>query len=217
MNQKGNSIIILLITSLVSGIVVLCYFKTIVLAVPAAPSPLCEVKAQILDMTYQQQEIRTASYSRSSSKNYPSPSPNEIRYFSTKLKILSTKLLKNNGTSRSCSEIYKETSEIPGVILSESEFDKLPVAPEQQIQAKLHFSGDEFFGGIIMTDVKVTGGKATVYPEKVIEISPSPSPQISAQINKVSPTPYITKTSTPQKSTNFLNTLWNNLFSLFAH
>lgn len=130
------------ITILILGMV-FCAIR-IANAVPAAPSPTCEIIAKVIKI--EKTKIVTPPILQLS---------DEIEYYRVKLQILEISTYQKEG-SRSCDDSYIKTAEEAGQILTLKEYDKNPISQGQKIKAKIHFSGDERFHGYFLSDIKIT-------------------------------------------------------------
>src|SRR3972149_4877699 len=117
----------------------------IVMAAPAAPSPTCEITANIVGI----EKTRTNFEGRA----YLTPRQ-DFDYYKVRLKILEITIYKQEGTL-SCDSSYIASAEKSGQILSVGEYDKNPISVGQTIKAKIHFGGDEWFSGYFLSDVEV--------------------------------------------------------------
>ena len=112
------------------------------LAVPAAPSPVCEITAEVSEI----ENIKTTTPPLSAA-------PGKVEYYSVKLQILECSAYRQEG-DKHCEELYPLNSE-KEVILSLKEHEKKPIEKGEQIKAKIHFGGDEWFHGIFLTDILI--------------------------------------------------------------
>ncbi|MDD5726351.1 MAG: hypothetical protein PHC53_02975 [Patescibacteria group bacterium] len=118
---------------LVSG-----FIAQIANAVPAAPSPTCEIKAIILSAAK-----KTTNLNRS--EEVP------IDYYAVKLKIETSLTYQQDGGG-SCEDLVDQEA---NSIVTLSEYKKIPVKAGQEISARIHYGGDERLGGYFLTNVEI--------------------------------------------------------------
>ncbi len=118
---------------LVSG-----FIAQVASAVPAAPSPTCEIKATILNVAK-----KTTNVNRS--EEVP------IDYYAVKLKIETSSTYQQDG-SGSCEDLADQ--EVNSVVTL-SEYEKTPVKAGQEVGARIHYGGDERLGGYFLTNVEI--------------------------------------------------------------
>ncbi len=115
-------------------------------AVPAAPSPTCEIIANVLNV----EKTRTNILGQSSRQNY----------YSLNLDILNISIHKQEGDF-SCDNSYIDSAEKSGQILILDEYNKNPISEGQKIKAKIHLGGDERFNGYFLSDIQILEGATT--------------------------------------------------------
>ncbi|MBU4338534.1 hypothetical protein KKD57_03165 [Patescibacteria group bacterium] len=147
---------------IVTLLVIIFGFTRIAHAVPAAPSPTCEINATVLGV----QKVKTD----------PEQPPGQNFYFyAVKLKIHSSSVYQQEGYG-SCDKLINLEQD---PILHLSEYDKTPIKVEQDINAKIKFGGDEWFHGYFLSDIKIltnTTEKPTLppnEPDKTVKIKNS--------------------------------------------
>jgi len=116
-------------------------------AVPAAPSPTCEITATISSVKKKTSNFKTER-----------PSSESFDYYGVRLKIISSSLYAKDGNG-SCEDLAKlETDSI----VVPDEYEKVPLKSGQKIKALMHFGGDERLGGYFLTKIEVlSAGVAT--------------------------------------------------------
>lgn len=135
--MRNNVIILILIVGIVF------YGVQVANAVPAAPSPTCEIIAKVIKI--EKTKIVTPPILQPS---------DEIEYYRVKLQISEISTYQKEG-SRSCDDSYIKTAEESGQILTLKEYDKNPISEGREIKAKIHFGGDERFGGYFLSDIQI--------------------------------------------------------------
>lgn len=115
---------------------------SLVSAVPAAPSPTCEIEADVLG----------AKKTKKITLPINAPSQ-EIEYYSVNLKILKVSTFQDEGPA-TCDNLYPVNSE-KETILFPNEYNKNPVMEGQRIKGQFHFGGDERFGGIFLSNISI--------------------------------------------------------------
>lgn len=123
-------------------------------AVPVAPSPTCEIEADVLGV----EETKTIT----PPINAPSQ---EIERYSINLKILKVFTFRDEGFT-TCDSLYQINSE-KETILFPDEYNKSPFVVGQRINGRVHFSGDERFHGIFLSNTSVI----SQLPLESIEVS----------------------------------------------
>ena len=73
--------------------------------------------------------------------------------------------------ARSCDGSYVELAEKSGQILILGEYNKNPISEGQKIKTKIHFSGDEWFGGYFLSDIQILEDTTTPQDKKEVESS----------------------------------------------
>ncbi|MFA4955045.1 MAG: hypothetical protein WC641_07085 [Patescibacteria group bacterium] len=116
-------------------------------AVPAAPSPTCEITATITSVKKKTSNFKTEQ-----------PSSESFDYYGVRLKIISSSLYAKDGNGL-CEDLAKlETDSI----VVPDEYEKTPLKAGQKIKARMHFGGDERLGGYFLTKIEVlSAGVAT--------------------------------------------------------
>ncbi len=122
-------------------------FVNLALAVSSAPSPICEIVGDVLNVE------------KTTTITPPLNAPSQkIKYYSVRLKIISVStyqeddLTKNFGT---CDSLYSVNSKQETILFSD-EYSKSPLIKGQQIKGRLHFSGDERFSGIFLSNISIS-------------------------------------------------------------
>ena len=82
------------------------------------------------------------------------PSRQDFKYYKVKLDILNITTYKQEGFG-SCDSSYVEKVEQSGAFLTLAEYEKNPIKEGQKIKAKIHFGGDEWFGGYFLSDIQI--------------------------------------------------------------
>jgi len=134
---NNNKIIFILIASI--------FIVQSVNAVPAAPSPTCEIVAIVLNIQKVGISVRS-DFVESPSKVF--------ECYKVKLDILNITTYKQEGFG-SCDSSYVEKVEQSGAFLTLAEYEKNPIKEGQKIKAKIHFGGDEWFGGYFLSDIQI--------------------------------------------------------------
>lgn len=125
------------------------FLPAISYAVPAAPSSTCAISAAVLSVQKTKTNIAGQGL----------PSREDFYYYLVKLKIESSVIYQQDpGGYNSCD--YYINKELDS-ILSLTEYDKLPINAGQNINARIHFDGDEWFNGNYLSDVKITSINTT--------------------------------------------------------
>ena len=88
------------------------------------------------------------------------PPRQDFEYYKVKLDILNITTYKQEGFG-SCDSSYIERAEQSGQILTLAEYEKNPIKEGQKIKAKIHFGGDEWFGGYFLSDIQILEDAAT--------------------------------------------------------
>ena len=132
----------------------------IVNAVPAAPSPTCEITANVLMI----EKTRTDIAGRGI------PPRENFDYYRVNLDILDISTYKQEG-GRSCDNSYIELAEKSGQILILEEYNKNSISEGQKIKAKIHFGGDEWFGGYFLSDIQILEDTTTPQDKKEVKLS----------------------------------------------
>ena len=129
----------------IAVLIFVAFFTSVdlVLAVPAAPSPICEIEADVLSV----EKTKTIT----PPINAPSQ---EIEHYSVNLKILRASVLQNDEGFTTCDNLYPVNSE-KETILFPDEYNKSPFTNGQRIKGKVHFSGDERFHGTFLSNISV--------------------------------------------------------------
>jgi len=136
------------------------FVSQVVYAVPATPSPTCEITATISSL----------EKTRTNIEGLGQPPRENFDYYKVNLDILSISTYKQEG-GRSCDNSYIELAKQSGQKLSLTEYNKNPISTGQKIKAKIHFSGDEWFGGYFLSDIQILEGTTTPQDTKDIESS----------------------------------------------
>ncbi len=137
-----------IIISILSLTIFFSIFKT-VNAVVVAPSPICEITAEVLEI----EKTRTQR---------PDISPeNQTDYYSVKLNVSSITTYKQI-SERLCDADYIELVEKAGAILLLTEHNKNPIKEGQKIQTKVQFKGDAWFGGYFLSNTQTLEEAVTV-------------------------------------------------------
>ena len=123
-------------------LVVSVFVVQIVNAVPAAPSPTCEVTANVLKI----------EKTRTNIEGLGQPPRKDFDYYKVSLDFLEITTYKEEGIS-SCDNSYLDEQSLP--ILSLAEYNKNPISEGQKIKAKIHFDGDEWFNGYFLSDTLI--------------------------------------------------------------
>jgi len=76
------------------------------------------------------------------------------------LYILNITTYKQEGFG-SCDSSYVEKVEQSGAFLTLAEYEKNPIKEGQKIKAKIHFGGDEWFGGYFLSNIQILEDTAT--------------------------------------------------------
>lgn len=131
----------------VIAILVMCIFAIqVVNAVPAAPSPNCEITANVL-------KIEMTGTNTSNESGLAT-----FLYYKVNLDILEIATYKQEGT-RLCDNSYIESAEGSSQILTLNEYNKTKISEGQKIKGKIHFGGDELLGGYFLSDIQVVSAE----------------------------------------------------------
>jgi len=131
-----------------------------VLAVPVAPSPTCQVKGEILSVTYSR-EVHVPPDDRPCSQPtlyYPSRSILEV-------KVYSVSTIEYDG-AMTCGEMYPVNSEKVLIILADDANNDYTLERGKIIEGTVNFSGDECFSGKFVTDYTVSD---TIYDKDLTD------------------------------------------------
>lgn len=124
------------------------FMISFVYAVPAAPSSICEITANVLDVAKKQAVIGSF---------VPSPNgENIINYYDINIDIIGISTYKEERNIY-CDENYTknvESHDYP-VILHEDKYNLTPILVGQRIKARIDFGGDEFFHGYFLSNVNI--------------------------------------------------------------
>src|SRR3989338_4123168 len=125
-------------------LVAIVFVSQIVYAVPAAPSPTCEITAAVLGV----EKTRTNTMGGLGE-------PPQVDYYEIRLDILdiSTYSQGPDEMDTSCGNSYIESAERNRQILVLSEYNKNPISEGQNLTARLHSGGDEWLGGFFLSDI----------------------------------------------------------------
>ena len=115
-----------------------------VVAVPAAPSPTCEITAEVQKLVMERTNIQVLSQ----------PPRQDFDYYKVTLDITNINTFQPEGAS-SCDNSYIEFAEKTGQILKLTEFNKNRIQAGQKIKAKIHFQGDEWLNGYYLSDIQI--------------------------------------------------------------
>ena len=141
-------------------LVAIVFVSQIVNAVPAAPSPTCEITATVLSV----------EKTRTNIEGLGLPPRQNFDYYKVNLDILSiSTYMQEDG--RSCDNSYIEFAEQSGQKLSLTEYGENPISKDQKIKAKIHFDGDEWFSGYFLSDILIL--EDTTNPETKKEVESS--------------------------------------------
>ncbi len=116
-------------------------------AVPAAPSPICGIKADVLNIEKTQKE----------SFGY------NTEYYSVSLIIKDVTTITQEKVT--CDMLYKKDSQINSILTLE-DYDKTPISIGQIIKTDIHFGGDERFNGNFLSNIQIL--EETIIPPKEI-------------------------------------------------
>lgn len=140
LSSEQHYFVIVILATLIFGLIFV--FGNLALAGPAASSPICEIEADVLGV----EKTKTIT----PPINAPSQ---EIEYYSVRLKILKVSTLRDEGSS-TCYNLYPVRSE-KETILFPDDYNQNPFTNGQRIKGQVHFSGDERFGGVFLSNVFV--------------------------------------------------------------
>ena len=147
LNKKIPTVVEILIALLVVGVIGVSFLflnqeGKFVSAVPAAPSPTCEIMANVLKIEKSRTDFASG------------PRPGEdFDYYRVNLDIFEITTYTQEG-EMPCDNSYIERAEqYKGYIVFVEEYNKNPILEGQKIKAKVHFSGDELFHGYFLLDI----------------------------------------------------------------
>ncbi len=140
--MKSKTIILLFIC------LINVFAAQVVYAVPAAPGPTCEITAEVL----------RAEKTRMNIKGGGNPPREDFDFYRIELKIFEISTYEQE-EPLSCDSSFMESAEKSGQILSLDEYNKNPISQGQKIKAKINFSGDEWFNGYFLSDIKILEDK----------------------------------------------------------
>jgi hypothetical protein len=125
--------------------------RQIVLAVPAAPSPVCEIMAEIINLE------------KTKTQRPDVPAENQFDYYKVNLKISSISTWQKEGT-RVCDNSLIESAQ--NSILTAEEYNLQPILVGQKIKAKITFDGDEWFGGYFLSAIEIQKNSTNINVNK---------------------------------------------------
>jgi hypothetical protein len=113
---------------------------------PAAPSSVCEITANVLDI----KKVKT------NMKGVGIPPRKDFYYYEVNLDILDISTHRSESFSRPCDNSYIESvKKYGGAILSLKAYNEMPIKKGQKIKALIHFGGDEWFHGYFLSPLQI--------------------------------------------------------------
>ena len=137
------------------------FIAQVVYAVPAAPTPTCEIIATVLNI----EKVGVVIH-----KDFVESPSKVFKCYKVKLDILNITTYKQEGVG-SCDNSYVERVEQSGAILTLTEYEKNPIEEGQKIRAKIQFGSDEGFSSYFLSDIQILEDAATPQDKKEVELS----------------------------------------------
>jgi len=130
-----------------------------VYAVPAAPSPICEITAVVSGLEKTRTNTEKPDIKGPNGITMAGEGRKNFDYYKVNLNILSIstygQIEYEQKDDLSCNYSYIKRAEQSGQTLTLTEYNKNPILIGQKIKAKINFSGDEWFSGYFLSDIQL--------------------------------------------------------------